>query len=118
MHPLNSPMDLGFKTEAPAAAPAHEALQLRQALIKIYPDHWKPYAVLVRGDGYWLDGMLKDAAEGVGAVFRPKQDGRAPELLSIAIEAPDGLTFLVDPRAAKRCKTGAELFAARIHAPL
>lgn len=87
---------------------------LEQYLIKVYPPSWGGCCALVRGDGETINQALKDASEGLGATFRPKQDGRTPILLNLAIEAPNGERFSISPATAKTARSFADLWAARV----
>lgn len=48
---------------------------------------------VVLGQGDFIDGALKDAAGLIAMPFRPKQDGRQPQLLNITMRRPDGTQY-------------------------
>lgn len=81
--------------------------------IQVTTAAWKGYCVRTIGQGATVSDALSDAAKGIGAPFRPKQDGRRPELTSITMQRPDGTRFNIEPNALKFCGSPEALEAAR-----
>ena len=79
-----------------------------QFQIRVFHPRLKGDCVVVLGDGRFVDDALKDAAGHICMPFRPKQDGRSPELLKAALMRPDGSCYSLTKDELKRILEGTE----------
>lgn len=80
-------------------------MELVHFTIKATAPAWGGYCAVVLGQGTQVKEALADASKLLGSPFRPKQDGRQPELLTVTIERPDGSRFNVDAEMLKMAST-------------